>query len=344
MIDRIMRGEYMRMEHGQWDDVSEDAKDFVKSLLQLDPKRRPSAKKALKSLWMQRKNDADLETPAHISAEEKRLRAKRLAVLLVIEKISSEEILKFQQILQRYDPEETGLILFSDLRKALAETGKWTSADLNDMLPTLEEVCVRIEFGCFCALQFLKPVYLFAQNGDYSRIEHADFIVKALEKRGRVETERIIETLKELDVAERGKISVQVCHFFCLSYWYYPFHFLISSPVCQKLRDQVCCLIGSECNASRGAIPSPWVKELCSLGNQDGEVEIAEVLSWFGNKTDNCHPVIEIEDGTIPEMRSQLLATPSNSSIPGGRKDPHAKRLFFYDESSTSMRRIVVED
>lgn len=141
MIDRIMRGDYMRMEHGKWDNVSEEAKQFVKSLLQIDPKRRPSAKAALKSVWMKNKNDADTETPSHrLNAEQKRLRAIRLAALLVMENISTEELLKVQQILQRYDPEDTGSIEYADLRKALAETGKWDLSELDELLPTLEGV------------------------------------------------------------------------------------------------------------------------------------------------------------------------------------------------------------
>ena len=52
MIDCIMRADFAPMEKGKWDDVSPEAKKFVQTLLRLDPKRRPSAKKALESAWM----------------------------------------------------------------------------------------------------------------------------------------------------------------------------------------------------------------------------------------------------------------------------------------------------
>lgn len=147
MIDRIMRGDYMPMEHGKWDDISEDAKNFVKSLLQVEPTRRPSAREALQSSWMKKMNDQDDETPRHVSADQKRLHARRSAVLLAMEKVSSAELTHLAQILKRYDPEETGSILFADLRRALLETGKWTSSDLEERLPNLDLVSlVRVDW------------------------------------------------------------------------------------------------------------------------------------------------------------------------------------------------------
>ena len=140
MIDRILRADYVDMEGGKWDTISDDAKDFVKSLLQLNPHRRPSAEEALTSAWMQTENDTDVETLSEMSSEQKLQRAKRLAVLVVIEKTTSADILKLQRILQRYDPEETGFIPLEDLRTALAETGRFESSELDTVLSGLDEV------------------------------------------------------------------------------------------------------------------------------------------------------------------------------------------------------------
>ena len=140
MIDRILRGDYVDMEGGNWDLVSDDAKAFVKSLLQLDPQQRPSAAEALESPWMQTKNDADVENLSLMNHDQKEQRAKRLAVLLVMEKASSDDILKLQRIVHRYDPEETGFIALSDLRKALKETGRFESSELDEVLPEMKVV------------------------------------------------------------------------------------------------------------------------------------------------------------------------------------------------------------
>jgi serine/threonine protein kinase len=52
MVDRILRCEYTRMRSGVWDNISDDAIQFVKSLLQCDPDARPSAPEALQSPWI----------------------------------------------------------------------------------------------------------------------------------------------------------------------------------------------------------------------------------------------------------------------------------------------------
>lgn len=147
MIDRIMRADYVPMEHGNWDTVSDTAKRFVKSLLRLDPNRRPSAKQALVSPWMRTRNDVDVEIPSLMSSEQKRLRAKRLLVLLLTQNVPSAEIVKLERILQRYDPEETGTIALPDLRKALTETGKVEPSEMDALLADLDVVRVRISLG-----------------------------------------------------------------------------------------------------------------------------------------------------------------------------------------------------
>lgn len=52
MMDLILKCQYAPMVGGRWDDISKDAKDFVVSLLQHDPKARPTAAQALESKWI----------------------------------------------------------------------------------------------------------------------------------------------------------------------------------------------------------------------------------------------------------------------------------------------------
>jgi serine/threonine protein kinase len=47
----IAKGEW-DMSDPAWDEVSEEAKDFVKTLLKYDPAKRPSAEKAYKHPWL----------------------------------------------------------------------------------------------------------------------------------------------------------------------------------------------------------------------------------------------------------------------------------------------------
>lgn len=64
MIDRILRADYVDMKGGSWDNVSDDAKSFIESLLRLDPLERPSAQEALASKWLCCVDDIDEYVPS----------------------------------------------------------------------------------------------------------------------------------------------------------------------------------------------------------------------------------------------------------------------------------------
>ena len=51
LFQKIVNGDYT-FPPATWDTVSEDAKDFIKELLTVDPKDRPSAEKALQHAWL----------------------------------------------------------------------------------------------------------------------------------------------------------------------------------------------------------------------------------------------------------------------------------------------------
>jgi calcium-dependent protein kinase len=53
MMDLILKCQYAPMKEGVWDSISAHAKGFVGSLLQYDPKLRPTASEALTSNWIQ---------------------------------------------------------------------------------------------------------------------------------------------------------------------------------------------------------------------------------------------------------------------------------------------------
>jgi len=89
-----------------------------------------------------------------------------------------------------------------------------------------------------------------------------------------------------------------------------------------------------------GSIPSEWTKELCNLGENDGEVEINEVMSWFGKKSLESLSGSKRPHQTFSTIVEGQLATPLNTKIPGGKMDPNSRQVFVYDESSSSLRRV----
>ena len=56
----------------------------------------------------------------------------------------------------------------------------------------------------------LKLLTQYCQNGKPLCLDRVDFITKALERRGRVETERVLASFEGLDASKNGNVSLQV--------------------------------------------------------------------------------------------------------------------------------------
>ena len=55
LFQRIRQGQYRSLDHKGWTGVSDEAKEFVRGLLNVDPSKRWSAEEALQSAWIMKK-------------------------------------------------------------------------------------------------------------------------------------------------------------------------------------------------------------------------------------------------------------------------------------------------
>lgn len=62
VIDKIMRGDYT-LSSKDWESISNEAKDFVKKLLELDPEVRSHATSALTHAWVSMKFEGESDKP-----------------------------------------------------------------------------------------------------------------------------------------------------------------------------------------------------------------------------------------------------------------------------------------
>jgi calcium-dependent protein kinase len=139
----------------EWDDISGTAKAFVTSLLQKDPIKRPTAKKALEHAWIA---DNTTPTPAipgrvppekrdsselRLDGEKKTAFQKFLANIKVkktlgtiAEVLTPSEASQLGAIFQKVDKNQDGEIDAAEIEYAV-ETGKFSSS-LNDKLIELK--------------------------------------------------------------------------------------------------------------------------------------------------------------------------------------------------------------
>ena len=181
MIDRIMRCQYMKMTGPVWNQVSPEAKAFVKSLLQCDPNKRPTATEALQSPWMVKTANLKVEYsfPHHKQYCEE-MELKHNARNILGDKLTPAEILGLKNSLEKCDKKCNGRICMSDFVAALAKT-RLSQEEIDSLLPQTEtDVCLSMDY--------------------------VSLINTILESQSRQESERMALALSSVDRKKTGKI------------------------------------------------------------------------------------------------------------------------------------------
>ena len=178
----------------QWSKVSKEAKDFIASLLQMDPLDRPSAEEALKSKWMKKQfppgapnsklQPSDrLDARRRLHAYGKETKLKRIALLFLAHKSTTSEIAKMRELFEEIDEDGNGEISLAELKKVLGgDECKLSSADVK---------------------KIFKGVDADANNS----ISYNEFLAAALETRGRIEVHRLRDVFDRLDISHSGTIT-----------------------------------------------------------------------------------------------------------------------------------------
>ena len=156
VIDQIMRGKFS-FSAATWENISDDAEDFVKHLLVVHPKQRMTAEQAMKHPWIEQREELSDSMPRQESlakihdnlsnyrhtSELKKLAltviAHRVstgcklsqwtaldfshpfAVLLLLLKSTQHEIMKLRTIFEKYDTEKDGVLSFEEFEAALKD-------------------------------------------------------------------------------------------------------------------------------------------------------------------------------------------------------------------------------
>eukprot|EP00581_Thalassiosira_minuscula_P016918 CAMPEP_0183712476 /NCGR_PEP_ID=MMETSP0737-20130205/7589_1 /TAXON_ID=385413 /ORGANISM="Thalassiosira miniscula, Strain CCMP1093" /LENGTH=1146 /DNA_ID=CAMNT_0025941093 /DNA_START=245 /DNA_END=3681 /DNA_ORIENTATION=+ len=134
--DNILRGDFQFEPEDIWRTYSQEAKDFIKSLLVVDPTSRPTARQAKESKWLKmwsnRENNGNESTMINPNVVKALVGFKEYSDMrkLLCEVLSftllPEQIQGLRKEFEKYDQEGTGEITLSTLKKVLignASTG-----------------------------------------------------------------------------------------------------------------------------------------------------------------------------------------------------------------------------
>lgn len=134
IVEQIMEGNY-QFKGRRWKRVSQQSKEFVKDLLVLDPEDRLTAQEALSAAWLNRRYSATVRNPhteelesAHQSMVKysKYSKLKKVALMVVAHKSTSDEIGILRKIFQKYDSKGQGYLSREAFHMAIKDAGYTT--------------------------------------------------------------------------------------------------------------------------------------------------------------------------------------------------------------------------
>jgi len=128
IFEKVMEGEPPSFDSDPWPNISEGAKDLIRKMLNPDPKKRLSASEVLKHPWI--RVDGVAPNKPIGSLVQFRLKQfaamnklKKLAIRIIAETLSEEEIAGLKEIFTEMDRDNDGAISFEELKEGLLKVG-----------------------------------------------------------------------------------------------------------------------------------------------------------------------------------------------------------------------------
>lgn len=178
----------------RWARVSQDAKDFVRSLLTVDPEKRPTAEEALKSPFLSKAEEfykqnslrsrtlamnlvqATMEQYASYST------LKKLALVVIAHKSTSEEVGFLRSMFENYDRSHLGVVNLEEFKDALKDYD-YTNEEAERLFRALD----------------------IDHTGE---LHYYEFLAATIEAHGEITEQRLADAFDRLDCDDSGYITV----------------------------------------------------------------------------------------------------------------------------------------
>ena len=191
VMKQIMQGRFS-LHSKRWSQVSDEAKEFIRCLLVRNPANRPSAEEALNLPWLKtaRANTAsfsidqldDILTSLKAYASYGTL--KRLALMVVAYKSTSEEIGFLRTSFVRFDKSNDGEISFDEFQDAMSENYTYTEDEMRELFAAIDVDAT-------------------------GKVHYMEFLAASIEARGAIDEERLAEAFDRIDTDDSGHITIQ---------------------------------------------------------------------------------------------------------------------------------------
>ncbi|KAK3162375.1 hypothetical protein QOZ80_1BG0088810 [Eleusine coracana subsp. coracana] len=219
----ILRGN-IDFKREPWPNVSENAKDLVRHMLEPDPKLRLTAKQVLEHPWLQNAKKApnvplgDI-VKSRLKQFSRMNRFKRRALRVIADHLSAEEVEDIKEMFKAMDTDNDGIVSYEELKSGIAKFGSHLAESEVQMLIEAVDTNGRgaLDYGEFLAVslhlqrmandEHLRRAFLFFDKDGNGFIEPEELREALMDEGGTDSMEVVNDILHEVDTDKDGKIS-----------------------------------------------------------------------------------------------------------------------------------------
>ncbi|KAJ6820595.1 calcium-dependent protein kinase 19-like [Iris pallida] len=221
IFDAILEGQ-IDFESSPWPSISKDAKDLVRRMLTQDPKKRITSAQVLEHPWIREGGASDKPIDSAVLSRMKQFRAmnklKKLALKVIAENLSGEEIKGLKQMFTNMDTDNSGTITFEELKSGLARLGSKLSeaevkqlmeaadVDGNGTIDYIEFITATLHRHKLESEENVHNAFKYFDK-DNSGFITMDELEVAMKEHGLGDDATIKEIISEVDTDNDGKIN-----------------------------------------------------------------------------------------------------------------------------------------
>ncbi|KAL5778273.1 hypothetical protein ACOSP7_011199 [Xanthoceras sorbifolium] len=224
IFEAVLEGN-LDLQSSPWSSISGSAKDLIRKMLTRDPMRRITAAAALEHPWLKedgKKSDKPIDSAVLIRMKQFRAmnKLKKLALKVIAENLSEEEIKGLKQMFNNMDTDGSGTITYEELRDGLSRLGsRLTESEIKQLMDAADvDKSGSIDYSEFITatmhrhrLEKEEHLYKAFQyfDKDSSGFITRDELRHAMTEYGMGDEATIDEIIEDVDTDKDGRINYE---------------------------------------------------------------------------------------------------------------------------------------